>query len=127
MVESISPRILLSRNMKRLRHHYGYSQEALAERVGCSVTMIGHVETLTKFPSPENLHRIAVSLDVTVSELFSDGTFTAGSIGSYAGPGAGLSADGGHGNAESGTDKDGASQKHQHADNHVRRLIRYGS
>lgn len=70
MVECTSPRILLASNMKRLRRLHGYSQAVLAERVGCSVTMIGNVETLRKFPSPENLQRIAMSLDAPVCDLF---------------------------------------------------------
>ena len=70
MVENISPRILLARNMKRLRQLRGYSQAALAERVGCSVTMIGNVETLRKFPSAETLQHIASSLDAPVCDLF---------------------------------------------------------
>jgi transcriptional regulator with XRE-family HTH domain len=63
-------RALLARNMKRLRKALGLSQAALAERVGCSTTLIGNIETLKRFPSPENLDRIADSLEAPVYELF---------------------------------------------------------
>ena len=63
-------RILLARNMKRLREALGLSQMSLAERVGCSTTLIGNIETLKRFPSAENLDRIAAALEVPVYELF---------------------------------------------------------
>ncbi len=72
MNECTCPRVLLAKNMKRLRRLHGYSQATLAELVGCSVTMIGNVETLRKFPSPENLEKIAVSLEAPVRDLFVD-------------------------------------------------------
>jgi len=63
-------RILLACNMKRLREALGLSQMSLAERVGCSTTLIGNIETLKRFPSAENLDRIAAALEVPVYELF---------------------------------------------------------
>lgn len=65
-------RVLLARNMKRIRNILKLSQMALAERVGCSTTMIGNIETLKRFPSPENINRIAAALRVPPSELFSE-------------------------------------------------------
>lgn len=65
-------RVLLARNMKRIREILKLSQMALAERVGCSTTMIGNIETLKRFPSPENINRIASALRVPPSELFSE-------------------------------------------------------
>lgn len=56
--------------MKRLRGALGLSQMALAERVGCSTTLIGNIETLKRFPSAENMDRIAAALGVPVYELF---------------------------------------------------------
>ncbi len=43
---------------------------ALGERVGCSTTLIGNIETLKRFPSAENLDRIAGALEIPVYELF---------------------------------------------------------
>ncbi len=45
---------------------------ALAEKVGCSTTMIGNIETLKRFPSPDNLNHIAEALRVHPSELFTE-------------------------------------------------------
>ena len=65
-------RILLARNMKRCREILNLSQMALAELVGCSTTMIGNIETLKRFPSPDNLNAIAEALRVHPSELLSE-------------------------------------------------------
>ena len=65
-------RVLLARNMKRCRDILRLSQMALAERVGCSTTMIGNIETLKRFPSPENINHIAEALRVHPSELFTE-------------------------------------------------------
>jgi len=73
-------RVLLARNMKRLRDILQLSQMALAERVGCSTTMIGNIETLKRFPSPENINRIAAALHVPPSDLFSENSQAVGQI-----------------------------------------------
>lgn len=65
-----SARALLARNMKRLRELSGLSQMALAERVGCSTTLIGNIETLKRFPSAKNLDKIAEAFDAPLHELF---------------------------------------------------------
>lgn len=65
-------RVLLARNMKRCRGILRLSQMALAEKVGCSTTMIGNIETLKRFPSPDNLNHIAEALRVHPSELFTE-------------------------------------------------------
>ncbi|HUX39834.1 MAG TPA: helix-turn-helix transcriptional regulator [Rectinemataceae bacterium] len=70
MKKAETTRILLAHNMKRLREALGLSQMALAERVGCSTTLIGNIETLKRFPSAENFDRIAAALEVPVYELF---------------------------------------------------------
>lgn len=67
---STDVRTLLACNMKRYRTIQNLSQMRLAGRVGCSATMIGNVETLKRFPSPENLDRIAGALMVHPSQLF---------------------------------------------------------
>lgn len=65
-------RTLLARNMKRCREIKKLSQAQLAEKVGCSTTLIGNIETLKRFPSAENLDRIAAALEIHPSELFSE-------------------------------------------------------
>jgi len=44
----------------------------LAERVGCSTTLIGNIEIGKRFPSAENLNKIAAALDIPPSELFAE-------------------------------------------------------
>jgi transcriptional regulator with XRE-family HTH domain len=65
-------RVLLARNMKRCREILGLSQMKLADRVGCSTTLIGNIEIGKRFPSAENLNKIAAALDIPPSELFAE-------------------------------------------------------
>jgi transcriptional regulator with XRE-family HTH domain len=65
-------RKLLTKNMKKYRHLLGISQMALAEKVGCSTTLIGNIEIGKRFPSANNINRIAKALEVNVAELFSE-------------------------------------------------------
>ena len=65
-------RKLLTRNMKKYRQILGISQVALAEKVGCSTTLIGNIEIGKRFPSADNINRIAKALEVKVSDLFSE-------------------------------------------------------
>jgi len=65
-------RSLLAHNMKRCREIRGLSQMALAEKVGCSTTLIGNIEVKKRFPSAENLDRIAAALGIPPGELFVD-------------------------------------------------------
>jgi transcriptional regulator with XRE-family HTH domain len=65
-------RKLLSRNMKKYRQILGISQMALAEKIGCSTTLIGNIEINKRFPSAQNINRIAKALEVKVSELFEE-------------------------------------------------------
>jgi len=65
-------RVLLARNMKRCRGILGLSQMKLAERVGCSTTLIGNIEVGKRFPSAENLNKIADALEIPPSELFAE-------------------------------------------------------
>jgi len=55
--------------LQRLREAAGISQEQLANEVGVSQSMIGHVESGLKVPSLEVMMRIAKRLDVTVDDL----------------------------------------------------------
>ena len=65
-------RQLLARNMKKYRQILNLSQIALAEKVGCSSTLIGNIEINRRFPSAENINRIADALEVKVADLFSE-------------------------------------------------------
>jgi transcriptional regulator with XRE-family HTH domain len=65
-------RKLLARNMKKYRQILGISQIALAEKVGCSTTLIGNIEIYKRFPSADNINRIAKALEVKVSDLFAE-------------------------------------------------------
>jgi transcriptional regulator with XRE-family HTH domain len=65
--------VLLGKNVKRYRQILRLSQAALAEKVGCSSTLIGNIETSRRFPSAENINRLANALEVKVADLFSEG------------------------------------------------------
>jgi transcriptional regulator with XRE-family HTH domain len=65
-------RILLAKNMKRFRKILGISQMDLAERIGCSPTLIGKIETMKRFPSADNLDRIAEALKIAPADLLAD-------------------------------------------------------
>jgi transcriptional regulator with XRE-family HTH domain len=56
--------------MKRYRKLLGISQMALADKVGCSTALIGNIEINRRFPSAENINRIASALQVRVADLF---------------------------------------------------------
>jgi transcriptional regulator with XRE-family HTH domain len=58
--------------MKKYRQILNLSQIALAEKVGCSPTFIGNIEINRRFPSAENINRIADALEVKVADLFSE-------------------------------------------------------
>jgi transcriptional regulator with XRE-family HTH domain len=45
---------------------------ALAEKVGCSTTLIGNIEINKRFPSADNINRIAQALEVSVADLFAE-------------------------------------------------------
>jgi len=65
-------RQLLARNIKKYRKILGISQMALADKVGCSTTLIGNIEINRRFPSADNINRIATALEVKVADLFSE-------------------------------------------------------
>jgi len=56
--------------MKKYRQILGISQIALAEKVGCSTTLIGNIEIGKRFPSADNINCIAKALEIKVSDLF---------------------------------------------------------
>lgn len=61
---------LLAKNIKEIRKQLGLSQAKLAEMVDCSTSFIGEIEIGRKFPSAENLQRIADSLGLEIYQLF---------------------------------------------------------
>ena len=65
-------RTLLARNIKHYREILGISQMDLAEKVGCSPTLIGKIEIMKRFPSADNINRIAKALNVKISDLFAE-------------------------------------------------------
>ena len=64
-------RVLLAKNMKRYREAFGLSQMELAEKIGCSPTLIGKIEIMKRFPSADNLNRIAAAFKIEPADLFS--------------------------------------------------------
>ena len=64
-------RILLARNIKRFREVLGISQMELAEKVGCSPTLIGKIEVMKRFPSANTLNLLAKALKIEPADLFS--------------------------------------------------------
>jgi len=70
--EMADVRILLARNMKHFREILGVSQMDLAEKIGCSPTLIGKIETMKRFPSADSLNRITEALKIAPADLFAD-------------------------------------------------------
>jgi transcriptional regulator with XRE-family HTH domain len=75
-----SLRHLLANNMKENRQKLGLSQAKLAEKANLSTQYIAMIELTRKFPSPENLERIAVALEIDAPELFSMPPSPAGTL-----------------------------------------------
>jgi transcriptional regulator with XRE-family HTH domain len=65
-------KILLAKNMKHFREILGISQMDLAEKIGCSPTLIGKIETMKRFPSADSLNRITEALKIAPADLFTD-------------------------------------------------------
>jgi len=63
-------RVLLAKNIKCYREILGISQMELAEKIGCSPTLIGKIEIMKRFPSADTLNRIVEAFKVAPSELF---------------------------------------------------------
>lgn len=60
----------LGQNIKKFRKLNNITQEKLAEIVGVEVISISSIETGRYFPSPENLNKISLALNVSLSDLF---------------------------------------------------------
>ncbi len=67
--ENLQARVILSQNLKLLRASRGLSQEALADLVGLHRTYIGSVERGERNISLDNLERIAVAFEISISQL----------------------------------------------------------
>lgn len=61
---------MLSKNLLRLRHARGWSQETLALEARLHRTFIAHVEVQARNISVDNIEKIAIALDVAIQELF---------------------------------------------------------
>lgn len=62
----------LAANLKSLRLRWGFSQAELAELSGLSVSYVGEIEVSVKWPSAENLEKLAKALHVKPYQLFLD-------------------------------------------------------
>src|SRR3981081_3071677 len=60
----------VGRNVEHWRHHYGWTQEQLAERVGKTAKHVGGVERGTGTVSIDLLTALAETFGVDVAELF---------------------------------------------------------
>lgn len=65
-------RVLVARNLRRLRVSQGSSQEALAHEAGIEPTYVSRLEREAKpeNPSLDILERLAKALDVSLQEFF---------------------------------------------------------
>lgn len=59
----------IGQNVQRLRALKGWSQEELADRAGLHRTYISGIERGIRNPTATVLERIAIGLEVTLSEL----------------------------------------------------------
>lgn len=60
----------LGKNIKLARIEKNFTQEQLAQQIGCSTVFISEIEKAKKRPSLETLHKISMALDVGTDELF---------------------------------------------------------
>lgn len=63
---------LLGVNVRRLRESMGWSQDKLSEKSGLHRTYISGIERGTRNPTISIVDQVAISLNVTVSELFTE-------------------------------------------------------
>lgn len=61
----------LGKNIQKYRKLNKITQEKLAELIGVEINSISSIETGKYFPSPDNLVKIATSLNTDISNLFS--------------------------------------------------------
>ena len=65
-------RIRFGRRVRFLRLKAGFSQEGLADACGLDRTYIGGIERGERNPSLKNILKLAITLNVTMPELFID-------------------------------------------------------
>ena len=66
----INVREIFGKNLKRIRHECGFTQEKLAEKAGVSIHYISMIEISRNFPKSEIIERLANALNIEVYELF---------------------------------------------------------
>jgi transcriptional regulator with XRE-family HTH domain len=67
-----SARLVLARNLRRLRASKELSQEALADMAGLHRTYVGSVERYERNISIDSIEKLSVALGVTISELLAE-------------------------------------------------------
>ncbi len=72
-MEEVLPNLLLKalgQRIRALRTEQGYSQEAFADKCGVHRTFMGTIERGESNLSFQNIHKVAATLGVTLSDLF---------------------------------------------------------
>jgi Predicted transcription factor, homolog of eukaryotic MBF1 len=59
--------------IKHLRKVAGFSQKSLANSAGLDPAFLGHIERCLKCPTIDTLNKIAMALNISLSELFDFG------------------------------------------------------
>jgi transcriptional regulator with XRE-family HTH domain len=70
MVTMTDLRTLFGKRLRILRKQRGFTQESLAEAISVSVDLISMIERGLRAPSFDTLERLATTLGVKVSDLF---------------------------------------------------------
>ncbi|WP_019912440.1 helix-turn-helix domain-containing protein [Paenibacillus sp. HW567] len=65
---------LVGEKIRMIRQQKGFSQESLAFKAGLTPSYVGQVERGQKSATIDTLEKIAVSLDVTLEEIFRSAT-----------------------------------------------------
>jgi transcriptional regulator with XRE-family HTH domain len=68
----VSPEEQFARNLRRLRHAAGLSQEQLADRTGLHPTEISRLERAAREPRLGTIIRLASGLGVRIEKLVAD-------------------------------------------------------
>lgn len=63
-------RILLGKRIKEIRKSLNLTQEQLAEKIKIEPNNLSRIENGKNFPTPENLSKIALALEVELRDLF---------------------------------------------------------
>lgn len=74
--QSLDMRERVAANIKRYRQRAGYTQVSLAKRLGVSQRYVAMLEQNARNLSLDSLARIAISLEVDISDLVCDGNKT---------------------------------------------------